>query len=70
MKKFFDVHVFQSRKNGFSVPVAMEGEGEFSDEEVINKAVENDQIDSDDADHVDYLSEIDEFEFKGMGGKL
>lgn len=77
MKKFFDVHVFHSRKNGFSVPVVMDDQvddtidiNDIPDEQVIQKAVNNDQIDSEDADSVDYVEEISEYDFVAMGGIL
>ena len=77
MKKFFDVHVFHSRKHGFSVPVVMDDQvddtidiNDIPDEQVIQKAVDNDQIDSEDADSVDYVEEISEDDFVAMGGTL
>ncbi len=77
MKKFFDVHIFHSRKNGFSVPVVMDDQlddtidiNDIPDEQVIQKAVDNDQIDTEDSDAVDYVEEIDEEDFIAMGGKL
>ena len=77
MKKFFDVHVFHSRKNGFSVPVVMDDQiddtidiNDIPDEQVIQKAVDNDQIDTEDAEAVDYVEEINEEDFVAMGGKL
>jgi hypothetical protein len=58
MKTFYyDVHVFHSRKNGFSVVV--KSETELSDEEAIALALKQEKIDSEDADSVDYVEEID-----------
>jgi phosphoglucomutase len=77
MKKFFDLHVFHSRSNGFSVPVVMDDQiddtidiDDISDEEVIRKALDNDEIDSEDANSIDYVEEISESEFLDMGGVL
>ncbi len=77
MKKFFDVHVFHSRKNGFSVPILMDDQiddsidiDDIPDEQVIQKALDIDKIDSDDANCVDYVEEISEEDFIAMGGEL
>ena len=77
MRKFFDVHVFHSRKNGFSVPVVMDDQlddtidiNDIPDEQVIQKAVDNGQIDSEESDSVDYVEEILEEDFFAMGGKI
>ena len=58
MKEFYyDVHVFHSRKSGFSVVV--KSDTELSDDEAIALAVKQEKIDSEDADSVDYVEEID-----------
>jgi len=64
MKTYYDVHVFYSRDDGFSVPVATDEP--MSDEEVINVALENEDLDSEDAKHVDYVEEIDEDDYNDM----
>lgn len=64
MKFYYDVHVFYSRSNGFSVFI--ESDKELSDDEAIGLAVAQCKIDSEDADSVDYVEEIDEETFKAM----
>ncbi|MEN6291074.1 MAG: hypothetical protein ABFD07_03515 [Methanobacterium sp.] len=74
MKKYFDVHVFYSRKDGFSIPVEMDidenGEdshGYFEDD-VIEFAVNNKLLDLEDSEHVDSVDEIEFDEYKQMKG--
>lgn len=59
--KYFDVHVFYSRKDGFSVFVKTTKDTE---EEVIEEAIKQKLIDSEDAKHVDYVEEISKAEYK------
>jgi len=67
MKKYFyDVHVFISRKNGFSVPVTFESETPLDDDEIIQETVNQGILDSDDAKMVDYVEEITEEEYNDM----
>lgn len=68
MKKYFDLHVFYSRKNGFSVPVEIETEDELLEDEVIEYATKNNLIDEDDANQVDSVVEISEKEYNDMKG--
>ena len=70
MKKYFDVHVFFSRNNGYSIPVEMESSFDVvDDEDVINHAVENELFtESGDESQVDYVQEIDESEYLDMKG--
>lgn len=68
MKKYFDLHVFYSRKNGFSVPVEIETEDELLEDEVIEYATNNNLIDEEDANQVDSVVEIDEKEYNDMKG--
>jgi hypothetical protein len=69
MKKFYyDLHVFYSRKDGFSVPIVIEGEESHLEEEVIKYAVDNDLISDEDSGQVDSVVEIDEFEYNQMKG--
>ena len=69
MKKFYyDLHVFYSRKDGFSVPVMIESEEVLSEDEVIKYAVDNNIIDGEDANQVDSVVEIPEFEYNQMKG--
>ena len=67
-KKYFDVHVFYSRKDGFSVFIETFNTGE-NEEEIIQEAVNQGYITLGDAKNVDYVEEItaDEYqEFKGI----
>ena len=69
MKKFYyDLHVFYSRKDGFSVPVMIESEEELLEEEVIAYAVKNDLICDEDSGQVDSVVAIEEFEYNQMKG--
>lgn len=77
MKKFFDVHVFHDRKNGFSVPIVMDDQLDdtidinfIPDEQVIQKAIDSDRLDIDDVASIDYVEEINEEDFISMGGIL
>jgi uncharacterized protein YneR len=62
--RFYDVHVFFSRQDGYSVGVKIESVNPLSEEQVIEFAADN-QLFTDDGDqnHVDYVEEIDESEY-------
>ena len=68
--KFYDVHVFFNRKNGYSIPVKIETEqSELSDDDVIQYCVNNDLFsENGDELYVDYVTEIDENEYRHMNG--
>lgn len=67
MEKFYyDLHVFYSRNNGFSKPLMIESEEELTEDEVIDYALKNNIIDSEDANQVDYVLTIDENEYNQM----
>lgn len=68
--KFYDVHVFFNRKNGYSIPVKIETEqSELSDDDVIQYCVNNDLFsENGDESYVDYATEIDENEYRHMNG--
>ena len=68
MKKYYDLHVFHSRKESFSVPLEIESDVELSETDVIDFAVNKDHIDLDDAEHVDYVNEIEEADYNLMKG--
>ena len=71
MIRFFDIHVFHGRNDGFGVPIKIDDSITDTDEDsIINFAVSIDKIDSEDANCVDYVDEIDEEDFLNMGGKL
>lgn len=63
---YYDVHVFYSRNDEFSKPIKIETDKIFTDDDVIQYAVDNGHIDSEDAKHVDYVIEIDEKEYNEM----
>ncbi len=67
---YFDLHVFHSRNDGFSVPVRIQAESKPTEEQVIENALINDLIDSEDAKCVDYVDDIDSETYIEMGGKL
>lgn len=69
MKNFYyDVHVFFSRQDGYSVPV--KSEWPLDEEEAIDLANEKGLLtEDDDANYVDYVDEIDEETYKALGGK-
>jgi hypothetical protein len=68
MKTFYNVHVFYSRDDGYSIPVKTDNT--MTDDEVINFATDNGLFTDDgDGNHVDYVEEIDEEQYIAMGGK-
>lgn len=69
MKEFYyDVHVFFSRQDGYSVPV--KSEWPLDEEETIELARENNLFTEDgDGYNVDYVEEINEETYKALGGK-
>jgi hypothetical protein len=64
---YYDVHVFHSRNDGFSVPIKSE-QGEMADEDVINLALKQGAFCTEDARSVDYVEEIDEETYNTMKG--
>lgn len=69
-KRFYDIHVFFSRNEGYSIPFCIESEEEVCDEdEIIKMAVDADVLDSDDCNNVDTVIEIDEQEYNDMKGE-
>ena len=68
--KYFDVHVFYSRSNGYSVPIKINtSEIDEDDDAIINYAIAREKIDSDDANHVSYVEEVEYDDYIGMGGR-
>jgi hypothetical protein len=67
-KRFYSVHVFYSRNEGYSVPVAIETKEDFlTEDEVIDYVVKNDLLsDASDANQIDSVDEIDEVEYNLM----
>jgi len=68
MVKYYDVHVFLSRNDGYSVPVKVATNQDLTDDQVIEIAVDSDLLDMGDSNHVDYVIEISEFEYNEMKG--
>lgn len=68
--KFYDVHVFFRRDEGYSIPVKIETDAEFlTDEEVIAHAVEKKMFSEEgDENYVDTVDEITEKEYNDMKG--
>jgi hypothetical protein len=63
--RFYDVHVFFARNDGYTVGVKVESAEPLSEEQIIEFAADN-QLFTDDGDqnHVDYVVEISEIEYK------
>jgi len=71
MAQYFDVHVFHNRKDGFSVPVAIQDrnvDDSFNDDDIIAQAVEQGVLDAEDANYVDSVDDISEQEYNDMKG--
>ena len=67
-KKFYSVHVFYSRNEGYSVPVVIETDQDFlnDDEVIIHVATHNLLNDPSDVSQIDDIEEIDENEYNLM----
>lgn len=64
-KRFYDVHVFFSRSDGYTIGVKIESVNPLSEEQIIEFATDNNQFTDDgDQNHVDYVIEISEPEYK------
>ena len=71
MAQYFDIHVFHSRKDGFSVPMAILDRNEddsFDEDEIIEMAVRHKVLDAEDANYVDSVDDITEKEYNDMKG--
>jgi hypothetical protein len=64
MTKYYDVHVFYSRHDGYSKPVKIETDEPMSEEQIIDEA----QLCDGDDNLVNYVEEIDEETYKMLGG--
>jgi hypothetical protein len=59
--RFYDVHVFFSRNDGYSIGVKIESVNPLSDEQILEFAADNNLFTDDgDQNHVDCIDEIDE----------
>jgi hypothetical protein len=67
--RFYDVHVFFSRQDGYSIGVKIESANPLSDEQILEFAADN-QLFTDDGDqnHVDTIDEIDESVYNILKG--
>ena len=64
-KRFYDVHVFYSRSDGYSIGVEIESVNPLSDEQILEFATDNNLFTDDgDQNHVDCIDEIDEEVYK------
>ena len=70
--KYFEIHVFFSRNDGYSVPIRISTKDleEFDDDSIINFAVTFHYLNGDDAIMVDRVEEIEYDEYIDMGGKI
>lgn len=63
--RFYDVHVFFSRNDGYSIGVKIESVNPLSEEQIIEFAADSDLFTDDgDQNHVDYVIEVSEAEYK------
>jgi hypothetical protein len=63
--RFYDVHVFFSRQDGYTIGVKIESVNPLSEEQIIEFAADNSLFTDDgDQNHVDYVLEITETEYK------
>lgn len=71
MAQYFDLHVFYSRNNGYSVPIVIEEnnpEQSYNDDDIIEYAVSHDLLNAEDSNCVDTVDEISEKEYNDMKG--
>jgi hypothetical protein len=63
-KRFYDVHVFLSRQDGYTIGVKIESIEPLSEERIIEFAADNNLFTEDgDQNYVDYVEEIHEAEY-------
>ena len=69
--KYYEIHVFFSRNDGYSVPIAICSKDldQFDDDSIINFAITFDKLNNDDAIMVDRVEEIEYDDYIDMGGK-
>jgi len=63
--RYYEIHVFYSRENGYSIGVKIKSNFQLDEDQIIQYAVDNDLF-TEDGDElcVDYTQRIDENEFK------
>ena len=65
--RFYDVHVFFSRQDGYSIGVKIESAKPLSEGQILEFAYDNNLFTDDgDHNHVDYVEEITESEYKNL----
>jgi hypothetical protein len=65
--RFYDVHVFFSRQDGYSIGVKIESVKPLSEDQIIEFAADSDMFtDYGDENYVDYVEEIAEREYKSL----
>ena len=63
-KRFYAIHVSYGRMDGYPCAAEIESMRPLTDEQVIQFAIDNDLFtEADDATCVDYVREIDEYEY-------
>ena len=63
--RFYDVHVFLSRYDGYSVGVKVESVEPLTEDQIIQYTADRDLFTEDgDQNHVDYVEEISEVQYK------
>jgi hypothetical protein len=63
--RFYDVHVFFSRQDGYSIGVEIESSEPLTEEQIIEFAFDTGKFTDDgDLNHVDYVEEISETQYK------
>jgi hypothetical protein len=63
--RFYDVHVFFTRQDGYSVGVKIESVNPLTEDQALEFAADNNLFTDDgDQNHVDYVEEITEAEYK------
>jgi len=62
--RFYDVHVFFARNDGYSIGVKIESVNPLTEDQIIQHSVDRDLFtDEGDSNHVDYAEEISEAEY-------
>lgn len=62
--RFYDVHVFFSRQDGYTVGVKIESVNPLSEEQIIEFTADSGLLTEDgDQNHIDYVVEISESEY-------
>ena len=64
MKRFYDVHVFYSRTDGYSIGIEIESVKPLTENQIIEFAADSGLLQDGDESQVDYVQEISEIEYK------